>query len=84
MDIDCVVSSASSDIQSSGHALTSAQVENMPLGTGTYKLATEKVITSRILSQCILDLEACQPISLSPEGATAVVKAFMQTEAYCP
>ena len=84
MDIEFVIGSAPSDMQSSGKSLTSAKIENMQPGQSTFEIATTKDFTRRILCLWVLDFDAYKIISLDQTGAQAAVQAFMGTEAYCP
>ncbi len=84
MDIEFVIGSAPSDMQTSGNSLTSADLERMRPGQSTFEMVTGKDFTRRILCLWVLDFDACKPIKLDPVGAQAAVKAFMETEPYCP
>lgn len=84
MDIQFVIGSAPSDMQSSGKSLTSIEIENMQPGQSTFEMVIAKDFTHRILCLWILDFDACKTIDVDQAGAQAAVKAFMGTEAYCP
>lgn len=84
MDIEFVIGSTLSDMQSSGESLTSAEIESMQPGQSTFEMATAKDFTRRTLCLWVLDFDACKAINLDQTGAQAAVKAFMGTEAYCP
>ncbi|KAF2184861.1 hypothetical protein K469DRAFT_578637, partial [Zopfia rhizophila CBS 207.26] len=84
MNIEFVISSVPSDMQSSGKSLTSAEIENMQPKQSTFEMATAKDFTRRIICLWVLDFNTCKTINLNQTGAQAAVKAFMGTEAYCP
>ncbi|CAI6293441.1 unnamed protein product [Periconia digitata] len=84
MDIEFVIGSAPSEMHSSGIPLTSAQIENLQPGKSTYEMAKAKDFKRRILCLWVLDFDACKSIDISEAGARAAVKAFMDTDAYCP
>lgn len=85
MDIEFVVGSTPSDIPRTGHPPTSADVEKMNPLQSTMEQATLKDFRHRILTLWVLDFDACSKIKVGePAGIEAAVKAFMETEPYCP
>lgn len=84
MNIEFVIGSAPSDMQSSGKPLTTSEIEELQPGHSTFEMATTKDFTRRILCLWTLNFNACKTINLDQAGAQAAVEAFMGTEAYCP
>ena len=83
-DVEFVIGSAPSDMQSSGASLTSADIKNRPPGTSTFEMVAAKDFTNREICLWVLDFDACNAIDLNPAGVQVAIKAFMGTEAYCP
>ncbi|CAA9960341.1 DUF3669 domain containing protein [Pyrenophora teres f. maculata] len=84
MDIEFVIGSTPSEMQSGGACLTSADIKKMKPGSSTFEMVSAKDFTNREICLWALDFDACRSITIDPVGVRAAVKAFMDTEAYCP
>lgn len=83
-DIEFVIGSAPLDLQSNGAYVASADIRNMEPRTSTFELVAAKDFTNREICLWVLDFDACTTIAHDPAGVQAAVKAFMDTEPYCP
>lgn len=64
--------------------LTSSVIAELRPETSTFKACTAEGFPHRTLFLWVLDFDACKPIEINQSGVNAAVKAFLDTEAYCP
>ncbi|KAJ5278695.1 zinc finger protein-domain-containing protein [Penicillium angulare] len=85
-DIEFVLGSTSVDRNAVRRMLPLKDAERLTPGTSTYERTTntDQNYKSLNVSLWLLDFDSCQPITMDRSGVRQTVKAFLETDPFCP
>ncbi|KAI1304360.1 hypothetical protein F5Y03DRAFT_406973 [Xylaria venustula] len=85
-DIEFVLGSSPQQEQAVRGVLSLERVQQLPEGSSTFEQITHPSpnFKQRVISLWILDFDACTTIKFGKDGVAQAVKAFFDTEPYCP
>lgn len=85
-DIEFVIGSSPSDEQVIRSDIGLEKVMRLTPQTSTYEEATNSTgdFTKRVISLWMIDFDDCRDITMDNDGVDKAVKAFLETNHYCP
>lgn len=86
MDIEFVLGSSPVESESVRKILSVEEIKRLPPGASTYEYATNSRpdFKKRVISLWLVDFDACSDISMNEAGVAKALKAFLETDPYCP
>ncbi|KAI9761003.1 MAG: hypothetical protein M1840_002157 [Geoglossum simile] len=86
MDIEFVLGSSPIDDNAIRRAMPLSVIQRLPPGSSTYEHTTNSApdFKKRLISLWLLDFDACNDITMDDAGVDQAIKAFLETDAYCP
>ncbi|KAI0485354.1 hypothetical protein GGR56DRAFT_663051 [Xylariaceae sp. FL0804] len=86
LDIEFVLGSSPHEDQRVRTAISPERLTNMKPGTSTFEDVTHPSVNfgQRIISLWLLDFDACRDMPVGPNAVSQAVKAFLETDPYCP
>ncbi|KAK2853249.1 hypothetical protein FQN49_005255 [Arthroderma sp. PD_2] len=85
-DIEFVLGSSPADRKAIRREMRIGDVERLAPGSSTYEYVTNSNpnFKKRLINLWVLDFDACKPITMDENGVRLAVRAFMDTDPYCP
>lgn len=85
-DVEFVLGSSPEEEQSVRSNITLQRILSLQPNSSTYEVATHSTanFTKRVTSLWLIDFDDCNDITMDLDGINAAVKAFLETNHYCP
>ncbi|KAK3378996.1 zinc finger protein-domain-containing protein [Lasiosphaeria ovina] len=86
MDVEFVIGSSPAEEQSIRVEIDASRASSLPPQTSTYEEAKHSRVdfTKRVTALWMIDFDDCNDIAMNSSGVDMAVKAFLDTNFYCP